>query len=127
MNKTALAIFVAIIYCVVGVGQINFLESDNYGPMSGLLTILVSLPFLISWVVMGIVVALLIAMPQSKGARIAASILLFIPTAATGFASVLLFSDGNDEEKMYPLLPICALFITYAICIAAWVKKRPTV
>jgi hypothetical protein len=127
MSKTPLALFVALIFSAVGFTQVHFIEKDNYGVMSGLLTILVSLPFLISWVVMGIVVALLIAMPQSKGARIAASILLFIPTAATGFASVLLFSDGNDEEKMYPILPIYALFLTYAICISAWVKKRTTV
>jgi hypothetical protein len=75
---------------------------------------------------MGIAVALFISVPQSKGARITASILMIIPTGAIGISSEVLFTQGNEEEMMYPLLPICALIFTYVIGISAWVKKRPT-
>ncbi len=115
MGKTTLAVAVSILYVVIGFIQIMFIEGDSYGPMSGLLTMLVSLPFLLSWILMGVSVGLFIGKRGSKGAKIAGFILLFIPTVAIIIVSALLFSEGNEEEKMYPLLPILGLVISYAI------------
>lgn len=126
MPKTMLAIFIALIFIAAGFTDVYFIEKDNSGIFSGMLTLIASLPFLISWVVIGICAALFISLPHSKGARITASILMFIPTGAIGMSSAVLFSQGKDEESMYPILPLCVLTLTYVIGIVAWVKKRPT-
>ncbi|MFM2017946.1 MAG: hypothetical protein RL007_1602 [Bacteroidota bacterium] len=127
MGKTALSIAVAILYVVVGFIQITRIEDDNYGPMSGLLTILVSLPLLLSWILMGVAAGLFIGKSHLKGAKIAGFIILFIPTVAIFIVSVLLFSDGNEEEKMYPLLPILGLTVTYVIGITAAISKSQSI
>lgn len=126
MPKTLLAIFVALIFIAAGFTQVYFIEKDNQGIFSGLVTIIATLPFLIAWIVMGICAALFVSMPHSKGARITASILMFIPTGAIGISSSVLFTQANEEESMYPILPLCALTLTYVIGIVAWVKKRPS-
>lgn len=127
MSKTALAFAVAILYVVTGFIQIFRIEDDNYGPMSGLLTIFVSFPLLLSWILMGVAAGLFIGKSHSKGAKIAGFIILFIPTVAIFIVSVLLFSDGNEEEKLYPLFPILALMVTYVIGIAASISKSQSI
>jgi ABC-type spermidine/putrescine transport system permease subunit II len=127
MSKVLLGITTAIVYLAIGFCQVYYIENDNYGVMSGLLTILVSLPFLLSWILMGIAAALFIGKSHSKGAKIAGFIILFIPTVAIFIVSVLLFSDGNEEEKLYPLLPILGLMVTYAIGIAAAISKSQSI
>lgn len=123
MGKAALAVAVAILYVVIGFIQITRIEDDNYGPMSGLLTMLVSLPLLLSWILMGVSAGLFIGKRGSKGAKIAGFIVLFIPTVAIILVTALLFSDGNSEEILYPVLPIVALVTTYIFGITASISK----